>query len=80
MVLNDEHVAWADDHGVIHQGIVIALTDDELWAEVREMDQDDIVQLPTSLLHPIDELARLRSFEQLSGVTNVATCVDRSVT
>jgi hypothetical protein len=30
------------------------LTDDELWAEVRELHQDDIIQLPTSLLHPID--------------------------
>ena len=54
LILNDDNVAWADDRGVIHRGFVIALTDDELWAEVREMDQDDIVQLPTSLLHPID--------------------------
>lgn len=54
LILNDEQVAWADDGGVIHRGIIVALTDDELWAEVRELDQDDIVQLPTSLLHPID--------------------------
>jgi len=54
LILNDDRVAWADDCGVIHQGIVVALTDDELWAEVRELDQGDIVQLPTSLLHQID--------------------------
>ena len=54
LILNDEQVAWADHRGVIHRGVVVALTDDALWAEVREFDQDDIVQLPTSLLHPID--------------------------
>jgi hypothetical protein len=54
LILNDEQVAWADDRGVIHRGVVVALTDDALWAEVREFGQDDIVQLPTSLLHPID--------------------------
>lgn len=54
LILNDDHVAWADDGGVIHRGVVIALTDDEIWAEVREFDQGDIVQLPTSLLHPIN--------------------------
>lgn len=54
LILNNEDIAWVDDDGVIHRGVVVALTDDELWAEVREFDQDDIVQLPTSLLHPID--------------------------
>jgi len=54
LILNDEQVVWADDRGVIHRGVVVALTDDELWAEVREFDHDDIVQLPTFLLHPIE--------------------------
>lgn len=53
LIFNDEHVVWADDGGVIHRGVVITLTDDELWAEVRELGQDDIVQLPTSILHAI---------------------------
>ena len=50
LILNDDRVAWADDRGVIHRGIVVALTDDELWAEVREFGQDDIIELPTSSL------------------------------
>ena len=54
LILKNEQVAWAEDDGLIRRGIVVALTDDELWAEVRELDQDDVVQLPTSLLHPID--------------------------
>ena len=59
LIHNDELVAWADDRGIIHRGIVIALTDDELWAEVREMGQDNIVQLPTWCLYVLeDELTR----------------------
>jgi hypothetical protein len=55
LILNDENVAWADDRGVIHRGIVVALTDDELWAEVREMGQDNIVQLPTWSLYVVED-------------------------
>lgn len=53
LILTDEHVTWTDEGGTIRRGVVVILTDDELWAEVRELGQDDIVQLPTSLLHPI---------------------------
>lgn len=49
----DDQVSWTDGKGVIRQGVVITLSDDELWAEVRELGQDDIVQLPTSFLHAI---------------------------
>ena len=54
LILNDEKVVWADDNGMIHHGIVVALTDDELWADVCELGEDDIVHLPTSLLHAVD--------------------------
>ena len=54
LILNDDEVTWADDDGVIHRGVVVALSDDELWAEVRELEQEDVIQLPTSLLHPIE--------------------------
>lgn len=53
LILTDEHVTWYDERGAVHRGVVITLTDDELWAEVREMDQDDVIQLPTSVLHAI---------------------------
>lgn len=49
----DDQVSWTDDKGIVRCGVVIALTDDELWAEVRELGQNDIVQLPTSILHAI---------------------------
>lgn len=49
----DEKVSWTDGNCTVRHGVVIALTDDELWAEVRELGQDDIVQLPTSILHAI---------------------------
>jgi hypothetical protein len=54
LILNNERIAWIDERGATHYGVVVTLTDDELWAEVRELGQDDIVQLPASLLHPID--------------------------
>ena len=53
LILTDEHVKWTGEDGAVHCGVVVTLTDDELWAEVREFDQDDIVHLPTSLLRPI---------------------------
>lgn len=53
LILTDEHVTWIDESGAIRRGVVVTLTDDELWAEVHELGQDDIVQLPTSLLHAI---------------------------
>lgn len=53
LILTDEHVTWYDERGAVHRGVVITLTDDELWAEVREMGQDDVIQLPTSVLHAI---------------------------
>ena len=53
LILTGEHVKWTNEDGAIRRGVVVTLTDDELWAEVRELGQDDIVQLPTSLLHVI---------------------------
>ena len=53
LILTDEHVTWTDEVGTVRRGVVVALTDDELWAEVRKLGQSDIVQLPTSLLHAI---------------------------
>ena len=50
----DDRVTWTDMEGAVRKGVVVALTDDALWAEVRELDQDDVVQMPASLLHPID--------------------------
>lgn len=54
LILTDEQVTWTDEGGATRHGFVVTLTDDELWAEVRELGQDDVVQLPTSLLHPIE--------------------------
>jgi hypothetical protein len=53
LILTNEQVTWTDEGGATRSGVVVALTDDELWAEVLELGQDDVVQLPTSLLHPI---------------------------
>jgi len=53
LILTDEQVTWTDEGGGSRYGVVVILTDDELWAEVRELGQDDVVQLPTSLLQPI---------------------------
>ena len=49
-------VCWTDDKNVLHVGIVVTLTDDELWADVCELGQDDVTQLPTANLHAIDEV------------------------
>lgn len=54
LLQTDDQVSWTDDKGIVRYGVVITLTDDELWAEVSELGQDDIVQLPTSILHAID--------------------------
>lgn len=53
LLQTDDQVSWTDDKGIVRYGVVITLTDDELWAEVSELGQDDIVQLPTSILHAI---------------------------
>ena len=50
----DDHVAWTDECGSNHQGVIVTLADDGLYAEVRELGQDDITELPTWHLHPID--------------------------
>lgn len=49
----DDQVAWTDEMLSTRHGVIVTLTNDELWAEVRELGQDDIVQLPTSILHAI---------------------------
>lgn len=54
LILTDEQVTWTDEAGAVHCGVVVALTDDELWAEVRELGEDDVTQLPTWHLHPTD--------------------------
>lgn len=48
-------VSWTDDKHVLHYGIVVMLTDDELWADVCELGLDDVTQLPTALLNAMDE-------------------------
>lgn len=53
LILIYEHVTWTDEGSTIRRGVVVTLTDDELWAEVRELGQGDIVQLPTWLLKAI---------------------------
>lgn len=54
LILTDEHITWTGDDGTVRRGVVVTLSDDEHWAEVRELGQDDIVELPTYLLHAID--------------------------
>lgn len=54
LLQTDDQVTWTDGMLSIRHGVVVTLTDDQLWAEVRELGQDDIVQLPTSILHAID--------------------------
>lgn len=54
LLQTDDQVVWTDGKGAIRHGVVITLTDDELWADVREMGQAEIIQLPTSILHAID--------------------------
>lgn len=53
LVRKGDHVCWIDDKGELHYGIIVTLTDDELWADVRELGQNDVTQLPTAYLHAI---------------------------
>lgn len=53
LLQTDDQVSWTDSQGLMRNGVVSTLTDDELWAEVREAGQDDIVELPTAILHAI---------------------------
>lgn len=49
-----DQVSWTDEHYVVHYGVVVALTDDAVWADVRELDSEDTFQLPTSILNVLD--------------------------
>jgi hypothetical protein len=54
LVYIEDCVAWTDEHSGILLGLVVALSDDELWADVLELEHREVVQLPTSILHPLD--------------------------
>lgn len=50
----EEQVSWRDVDGRAREGFVITISDDGLYAEVRELGQSDSTELPTWHLHPID--------------------------
>jgi len=54
LVQIEDHVTWTDGSGFAHEGIVVSVTDDALYAEVRELGQYDTTELPTWQLHAID--------------------------
>jgi hypothetical protein len=51
IVYVDDQVSWTDEDGLTRYGEVVALSDDAVWAEVRELAQDELVQLPTAILY-----------------------------
>ena len=56
LIFKDDHISWTDEKHIVRYGRVVTLTDDEIWADVCELGQDDVTQLPTAHLNAIDEL------------------------
>lgn len=50
LIYVSDRVSWIDLAQGTHHGIVVALSDDATWADVHDLERDEIIQLPIAIL------------------------------